>query len=183
MLVGGIAEMFLLDADKEHVLVRSRKGFVKAAIRAGARPSLRSAAPQRDVPSLRCRAGANIAPVYFFGNSSLLTAWQVPGLSQLSRFLRMAIIFPSGRWGLAMPRRLPITMARPAWTTPLPPRPPYHRTRPQVIGDPVPVRQCDDPTEQQVNETHAAFCQALTKTYNDHRHLYPGWKDRPLVLH
>lgn len=125
-------------------------------------------------------------PVYFFGNSSLLTAWQVPGLSQLSRFLRTAIIFPSGRWGLAMPHRLPITMARRARAarpraraalTPVP-----IGTR-QVIGEPVPVQQCDEPTAEQVNETHARFVEALVRLYEDNRNIYPGWKDRPLVLH
>lgn len=53
-------------------------------------------------------------PVYFFGNSALLSAWSVPGLQAVSRALRMSVIFPFGRFGLAMPFQKPITMVCPA---------------------------------------------------------------------
>jgi Diacylglycerol acyltransferase len=51
VLVGGIAEMFMLERDKEVIMLRKRRGFVRAAIEAG-------------VP---------ILPVYYFGQSKLLS--------------------------------------------------------------------------------------------------------------
>lgn len=48
---GGIAEMFVCERDREVAVVRNRRGFVRAAVEAG-------------VPLL---------PVYYFGNSQLLS--------------------------------------------------------------------------------------------------------------
>lgn len=48
---GGIAEMFVCESDREVIVLRNRRGFVRAAV-------------QHGVPLL---------PVYYFGNSQLLS--------------------------------------------------------------------------------------------------------------
>lgn len=51
VLVGGIAEMFMLEWDREIIMLQKRRGFVRAALEAG-------------VP---------ILPVYYFGQSKVLS--------------------------------------------------------------------------------------------------------------
>jgi hypothetical protein len=88
VLVGGIAEMFLLRQDCEQIKLLGRKGFVRIAV----------------------EAGTPILPVYIFGNSKVLSfgpAW----LQRWSRKLRASLGLMYGVWGLPIPRRLPIYMA------------------------------------------------------------------------
>lgn len=51
MLVGGIAEMFMLERDREIIMLHKRRGFVRAAL----------------------EAGVSILPVYYFGQSKVLS--------------------------------------------------------------------------------------------------------------
>lgn len=86
---GGIAEMVRTDASSERLVLQGRKGFVKLALEQG-------------VP---------IVPVYVFGQSLLWSHLRLPGLEAISRALRTALILPYGRFGLLVPRRLPLLYA------------------------------------------------------------------------
>jgi hypothetical protein len=78
ILVGGIAELFLADPDVEHIVVKKRKGFVRAAV----------------------ETGSYLLPTYYFGQSVMLKfgpRW----LRRLSRKLRTTFGFmygPFGEW-------------------------------------------------------------------------------------
>lgn len=92
VIVGGIAEMYLVSPDKEEVFLQKRKNTVKTAI----------------------QEGANIVPAFFFGNTRL---FNVPGasgstsfLSKISRSLRASIVLFYGRHYLPVPFRHPIKM-------------------------------------------------------------------------
>ena len=91
VLPGGIGEMFKDPGrGREAALLRSRKGFVRVAL----------------------QAGADIVPVYAFGASRLLRRVPLPSLfERLSRALRMSLILFWGRWGLPIPFPVPITFA------------------------------------------------------------------------
>lgn len=82
---GGIAEMFVCEKDREVIVLRRRRGFVRIAVEHG-------------VP---------LVPVYHFGNSRLLTLgprW----LQKVSRRLRMSLGMVYGRLGLPLPRQMPV---------------------------------------------------------------------------
>jgi len=82
ILVGGIAEIFKLHPDKERIVLRNRRGFVRVAV----------------------EHGAYLIPVYYFGQSTFLS-FGPKWLSELSRKLRMTIGFAYGPLGLPIPRR------------------------------------------------------------------------------
>eukprot|EP00798_Chlamydomonas_sp_ICE-L_P019115 gene19115-25721_t len=90
IVVGGIAEMFMLDEYKERVKLLGRKGFARIALDSDA---------------------DGIVPVYYFGQSRLLylgPRW----LSKVSRKIRVSLAFYLiGRWGLPVPRPLNLFMA------------------------------------------------------------------------
>lgn len=46
----------------------------------------------------------------------------------------------------------------------------------------VAVVQCDNPSQEYVDEIHGKVVKALVDNYNLHRHLLPGWEKKPLHL-
>jgi hypothetical protein len=87
VMVGGIAEMFMLRRDAEVLKLRSRKGFVRLAL----------------------EHGTDILPTYMFGNSTILDfgpRW----LQKTSRKIRVSLGFMYGPLGLPVPWRVPILM-------------------------------------------------------------------------
>jgi Diacylglycerol acyltransferase len=85
LMVGGIAEMFMIRPDHERIKLLDRKGFVRVAV-------------ERGVP---------ILPVYMFGANQALD-FGPPWLARLSRRLRASVGVMYGVWGLPVPRRVPI---------------------------------------------------------------------------
>ncbi|WIA37886.1 hypothetical protein OEZ86_014733 [Tetradesmus obliquus] len=85
LMVGGIAEMFMIRRDHERIKLKDRKGFVRVALEHG-------------VP---------ILPVYMFGANQVLD-FGPPWLQRLSRRMRASVGMIYGLWGLPVPRRLPI---------------------------------------------------------------------------
>jgi diacylglycerol O-acyltransferase 2, plant len=87
VIVGGIAEMFMVRKDSEDILLRGRKGLMRTAI----------------------ETGTPIVPVYFLGGSQTLS-FGPTCLKALSRRLRTSIGFVFGRMGLPIPRQITIHM-------------------------------------------------------------------------
>jgi hypothetical protein len=85
LMVGGIAEMFMIRRDHERIKLKDRKGFVRVALEHG-------------VP---------ILPVYMFGANQVLD-FGPPWLQRISRRMRASVGMIYGVWGLPIPRRLPI---------------------------------------------------------------------------
>nr|QBG05560.1 diacylglycerol acyltransferase [Chromochloris zofingiensis] len=143
VMVGGIAEMFLQRPDREQIKLRERKGFVRISL----------------------EHGADILPVYIFGNSAALD-FGPPWLQRMSRKLRASIGVMYGVAGLPVPRRVPIMMA---------------------VGAPVqvgPRLSRDHPDfEARVDEIHTKVVSEIERVYYTHRSKYgQGWEDRPLVI-
>jgi diacylglycerol O-acyltransferase 2, plant len=93
---GGIAEMFWTYPqpgclpDEEYAVVKSRKGFVRLAV----------------------KYGANLVPVFVFGGSQLFRLLPVPKfLETISRRLKTSLLLFYGRFGLPIPFRVPMLYA------------------------------------------------------------------------
>ncbi|GLC45911.1 hypothetical protein PLESTF_000711500 [Pleodorina starrii] len=89
VIVGGIAEMYMVNKHKEQIMVRDRKGFVRVAVEEG--------------------VDGGIVPVFHFGNSRVLD-FGPQALSSVSRSMRAALGFLYGTWYLPLPRPRPIYM-------------------------------------------------------------------------
>jgi 2-acylglycerol O-acyltransferase 2 len=109
-----------------------------------------------------------ILPVYHFGNTKLFDVWpknpqHLATLQQLSRRFRVALGQHIGRWGLPVPKHVPLYM---------------------VTGKPivVPKLSRDHPEfEATVDRVHQQVVQAVQQLYEDHMAEY-GWQDRPLEI-
>jgi hypothetical protein len=141
VIPGGIAEMYLMNNETEAIYLRKRLNTVKAAI----------------------EEGANIVPIFFFGNTKLFSTLNHDGstnsfLSRISRKLRASILLFYGRNYLPVPYRHPIKM---------------------VTAEIVEVVQCANPSEEQVQETMDRLIRSLQQAYEAKK---PDWEKRPLVV-
>jgi len=140
---GGIAEIFLISATDEYLYLKARKGFCRLSI----------------------VSGAEIVPIYMFGNSTLFDFVRVSADSWLTRFLRkmgIAIMLYWGRWGLPIPYRRKLTI---------------------VCGIPIPVTQCDNPTKEQVDELHSRVIDNVQLLYDKYKTAVgAAYEDRRLYI-
>ena len=90
---GGVAEVFETNSDPntETIVLQSRKGFVKLAL----------------------KSGADIVPCYLFGNTEMFSLWTGGSfahktLRKISRAIGFALIIFWGRFGLPVPYRIPV---------------------------------------------------------------------------
>ena len=105
------------------------------------------------------QAGCDLVPVYHLGSSQVLS---FSGASELSRRMRLSVACYWGSWGLPLPRPHPII---------------------SLVGRPVPVAQCDDPSQAEVDALHARFTAALTALFDEHKHLLgPEWEAKALEV-
>lgn len=134
--------MFLVGGEKERLYLRNHRGFVREAI----------------------KNGADLVPVFCFGNSKLL---KVVGegneahmgfLSRISRKLKTSLLIFYGRAYLPIPFRLPLKF---------------------VVGKPVPVKQNPTPTPEEIEQLQEAFFKNLMRLYYEHR---PEWETRDLSI-
>ena len=45
------------------------------------------------------------------------------------------------------------------------------------------VTQCDEPTQAQIDETHARFVEAVQVTFEQHKHILgPAWAAKKLLI-
>ena len=145
---GGVAEVFETNVDDECILLKERIGLIKLAI----------------------RTGADLVPCYLFGNTQLLSCWAgngVPGVRRVlewlsRRVLGFALVVFYGRWGLPVPRRVPVLA---------------------VLGKPIPTRhlQCEEPDSQLVQKLQLELITAMQTLFDDHKHLY-GWEHKHLII-
>lgn len=90
VIPGGIAEMFIVNQEKESIYFLKRQNTIKTAI----------------------QEGAHLIPLFFFGNTKLFTVAGQSGsdsfLSRISRKFKTSVIFFYGRHYLPVPYRHPI---------------------------------------------------------------------------
>lgn len=44
------------------------------------------------------------------------------------------------------------------------------------------VEQSDNPSAAEVDRVHALLVESLSRMYDEHKHLVPGWVNRPLHI-
>lgn len=111
--------------------------------------------------------GADIIPTFFFGNSRL---FKIVGsgtnggvgtesfLAKFSRKFRTSIMLFYGRHGLPVPVRQHLHMA---------------------TGNIIPVKQNDNPSDEEVNRVMEEVIAGVKMLYNTKK---PEWEQRPLVI-
>ena len=144
---GGVAEVFETNADDEVILLKERIGLIKLAI----------------------RTGADLVPCYIFGNTKLLSCWMGEGipfvrpiLEKISRKLGFALILIHGRFGLPIPRRLPLLAVKGK----------------HIRTDHL---KCEEPPMEMILELQAKLITELQSVFDRNKHLY-GWKDKRLII-
>jgi 1-acyl-sn-glycerol-3-phosphate acyltransferase len=145
---GGVAEVFETNEDDECIVLKNRIGLIKLAI----------------------RTGSSLVPCYLFGNTKLLSCWAGEGipkgrpvLEYISRKLGFALILIHGRFGLPIPRRIPILA---------------------VMGKSVPTHQLnksEEPTKEQVEEIQELLFAEMNTIFETYKGLY-GWEDKKLII-
>jgi 2-acylglycerol O-acyltransferase 2 len=130
------------DAKKERIKLQQRKGFIRVAVEHG--------------------LDGGLVPTYHFGNTRIFNFFP-QCFEKLGRRHRLSLGFMVGRWGLPIPRQVPLYM---------------------VMGKPIPVPKLprDHPEfEATVDHIHKQVVEALQDLYDRHKASY-GWGDRPLSI-
>ncbi|KAI4531925.1 hypothetical protein MG293_018439 [Ovis ammon polii] len=139
IVVGGANEALYAVPGEHCLTLRNRKGFVRLAL----------------------RHGASLVPVYSFGENDIFRvkafapdSWQ--HLLQVTSKKLLSFcpcifwgrgLFSAKSWGL-------LPLARPITT---------------VVGRPIPVPQCPQPTEEQVDHYHTLYMKALEQLFEEHK--------------
>eukprot|EP00638_Chattonella_subsalsa_P002409 CAMPEP_0117752454 /NCGR_PEP_ID=MMETSP0947-20121206/11616_1 /TAXON_ID=44440 /ORGANISM="Chattonella subsalsa, Strain CCMP2191" /LENGTH=257 /DNA_ID=CAMNT_0005571101 /DNA_START=309 /DNA_END=1082 /DNA_ORIENTATION=+ len=141
LYVGGMAELFLSDADApvERLYLSKRKGFIKIAM----------------------RTGADVIPIYAFGNTTTLKVVTWPVLGKISRMIGMSVTWTYGRFLLPIP---------------MPKKCVYVRGRP--LGLP----QIDEPTDEDINKWHAKYLEEVSRLFNKYHEKCPEYKGKKLII-
>ncbi|KAI1724074.1 diacylglycerol acyltransferase domain-containing protein [Ditylenchus destructor] len=151
IVLGGAEEALDSYPDNFNLNLKSRKGFVRLAL----------------------KHGASLVPVYHFGETSVYRQIDNERGSRLRNFQS------------AFKKRLgftpPIFMGRGLYNYSfgvLPFRTPIHT----VVGAPISVKQCSDPSSEQIDAIHAQYCQALSDLFDEHKTRYGICADAKLNM-
>jgi len=93
LYIGGIAELFLSSSSEEVLFVKKRKGFIKLAL----------------------KTGAEIMPVYFFGNTSVMEVARYDFLRRFGRLTGMSLTWFWGRWYTPIPKVFSFSFSIPSF--------------------------------------------------------------------
>eukprot|EP00111_Clytia_hemisphaerica_P007721 TCONS_00022436-protein len=143
IVIGGAAESLEAYPGSAKLKLKGRKGFVKLAL----------------------KNGADLVPVYGFGENDLLCQAQHPWLRRLQEMIRsisgIAPVMFYGRgifqysFGL-MPFRVPVNL---------------------VVGEPIPVTKSTEITQEMIDDLHTKYIDALTALYDQHKKKYSNHPD------
>jgi len=137
----GIAGIFRQNHSHEAVAMKNRKGIARLCL----------------------RTGTNVLPAYSFGNTLCLSSWfdRFGILENVSRKSQASIFLYWGRFGLPIPRRVPITMA---------------------IGKTIIVKKVvGEPTQNQIDILHEQILNGIRDCFENHKSAL-GWGDKQLVF-
>lgn len=103
------------------------------------------------------------------GNTKLLSCWAgegIPGgrniLEKISRKLGFALILVSGRFGLPIPRRVPVL---------------------GVMGKAIPTSHIrkEDPTIEEIEKIQSLLFDEMNAIFENYKYLY-GWEEKKLII-
>ena len=115
--------------------------------------------PRRGLMRLCMEEGATVLAAWFFGTTDMLTVVQDPfGLMEYaSRKMQAGMMGFYGRWGLPVPRRIPVSL----------------------IVAPYKCTKVDNPSKEEVEKVHDAVYGGLRRVYGEQK-VYAGYPDRTL---
>ena len=139
LYIGGIAELFLAGGDDEVLYARQRKGFIKPAL----------------------RGGAEVVPIYFFGNTSVLSVLSTAALRSPARLTGVTLTWFCRR-GTARPRPRKIL---------------------GVLGKPLgmPSTPIPEPMPAEVDRYHALYLREVERIFESYKALNPDYAGKRLV--
>lgn len=117
---------------------------------------------------LALQAGVDIVPVYGLGHTQLFTMFDSSSglgrlLMQLSRRLQISLPLGYGRFGM--------------------PLVPYSKPLAALVGKPIRVDAPNpNPSNEEIDKVHSEFLAELTRVYEKHKHLVPGFENKKLYF-
>lgn len=111
--------------------------------------------------SIRC--GVNLVPVYAFQENDLFYQASHPLLKKIQGFVKQLT-------GVAPP------LAFGAWNLPLPLRSSVN----VVVGKPIYVQQCDEPSQQHIDRVHGQYITQLQQLYNKYKGQFSQHPSTPI---
>lgn len=139
LYVGGMIELFRSSSKREAVFLKQRKGFIKLAL----------------------REGADIMPMYLFGNTTVLNALTAGALASLSRKLGVSVTLFWGRFGLPLPKRVRLTYAR---------------------GRPLGLPHIPEPSDEEVELWHSRYIEQLVELFDKYKGTNPDYAHKELCI-
>ena len=136
---GGMAELFLCSKTEETLYLRKRAGFIKLAL----------------------QTGADVVPLYFFGNTTCLDILKHPVLAWMSRKAQLSCTLLWGRFFLPIPYRVTMVYAR---------------------GMPLGLPVIKDPTKEDVAFWHEKFIQETERLFDTYKVYSPQYAEKKLVI-
>lgn len=134
---GGIAELFLSSPKEEMILVR--KGFIKLAL----------------------TSGADVIPLYLFGNTTVLEVMRHPLLMSISRTLGVSLTLFWGRWGMPLPKSDQLIYVR---------------------GSPLGMPQIENPTDEDIDKWHKVYVAEVQRLFETYKGLRSDFKEKSLQV-
>jgi hypothetical protein len=139
LYIGGIAELFRCSESHETLILQQRKGFIKLAL----------------------QTGADILPLYFFGNTSVLSVFTNPFLETISRKYQISLTWFWGIWGLPIPRPHKIIYVR---------------------GAPLGLPHIREPTDEDINKWHGKYVTEVQRIFDTYKKRIPRYADKTLII-
>merc|ERR1711862_747269 len=101
--------------------------------------------------ALQC--GTDLVPVYGFGNNQMfpVLSGRESLMAKLSAMLNVTLMAWVGRWGV------PYSFV------------PVKHPQLVAVGKPIPVEQCDSPSQDQIDDLHAKYCTAIRELFEKHK--------------
>ena len=141
LYIGGIAELFLVSRSEERLFARKRKGFIKLAL----------------------RTGAEVVPVYFLGNTSVLSVLTGGTLRRVARSTGITLTWFWGWGGSLIPRPNKII---------------------GVLGKPlgIPTTPIPEPTQEQIDEFHDKYLAEVKRLFDTYKAYNPDYAGKTLMF-
>jgi len=137
--IGGMVELFMSSPKQEVVFLKKRKGFIRLAL----------------------STGADVVPIYLFGNTTVLSVLTSGPLAALSRAAGVSVTIFWGRFGLPMPYPVKLTYAR---------------------GRPIGLPHIENPTDEDIDRWHDVYCKKLVELFDNYKVFNPDYVQKSLVI-
>uniref|UniRef100_A0A914KP83 Acyltransferase n=1 Tax=Meloidogyne incognita TaxID=6306 RepID=A0A914KP83_MELIC len=159
IVTGGISEMLNSKPGEHTLTLANRKGFIKLA--------------------LKC--GADLVPVYIFGEDKIFVNFPNPKNSLIwkyQQFMRELTVpfknlcFPLAYGCSFLTLFLPNNLANKLPSFLFYGILPFKERITSIVGEPIKVKKCENPSDKQIDDLHSEYCKNLIKLFEEHKYKY-----------